>query len=146
MVERYIFHLAFPVLDLQTSKAFYMNILGAEVGRENEQWIDVLLWGHQITLHCRPDDVLSRENQGKRHFGVVLPWDEWLAAAQRVTENGGQFMQEPQTLLKGSEQEQGKFYLEDPSFNVLEIKTYRDFSTTLGQAENNFNYTNNSMD
>jgi extradiol dioxygenase family protein len=32
MTERYIFHLAFPVSDLNTSKHFYVRILGANIG------------------------------------------------------------------------------------------------------------------
>jgi extradiol dioxygenase family protein len=39
------------------------------------------LWGHQITFRLRPDEVLAPDQQGKRHFGVVLPWAEWEALA-----------------------------------------------------------------
>jgi len=34
MSERYIFHLAFPVNDLQQVKEFYRGILDAKIGRE----------------------------------------------------------------------------------------------------------------
>src|SRR6476659_5232379 len=124
--ERYIFHLAFPVADLAASKDFYCRVLGAGVGRENPEWLDVLLWGHQITLHRRPDEVLSVERRGKRHFGVVLPWSEWQALVDRLRRDGVAFLEEPANLLAGTPEEQAKLYLEDPSHNVIEIKAYRD--------------------
>lgn len=140
MAERYIFHLAFPVNNLDASKQFYVGVLGADIGRENAEWLDILLWGHQITLHLRPSEVLSRERQGKRHFGVVLPWFEWQRLAERVRDEGGAFLRDPEVLLADTSQEQAKFYLEDPSNNVIEIKAYRNFSTTLKQQGTVYNY------
>jgi len=138
--ERYIFHLAFPVADLAASKDFYCRVLGAGVGRENSEWLDVLLWGHQITLHRRPDEVLSKERRGKRHFGVVLPWSEWQALADRLRRDGVAFLEEPAVLLAGAPEEQAKLYLEDPSHNVIEIKAYRDLDATLRQQGTAYRY------
>ncbi len=137
---RTIFHLAFPVHSLEESKHFYINLLGAEVGRENDAWLDILIWGHQITLHQQPAEVLPREKVGTRHFGVILPWTDWENLAQRIVANHGKFMKEPQILHQGTYEEQGKFYLEDPSFNVIEIKAYRSFAETLGQNKDDYNY------
>lgn len=131
MTERYIFHLSIPVSDLDEAKRFYAGVLGATIGRENDEWLDVLLWGHQITLQNRPSEVLPLERQGKRHFGVVLPWDEWERAARRVRAAGSSFLSEPTVLLEGTDQEQAKFYLEDPSHNIIEVKAYRDVAATL---------------
>jgi hypothetical protein len=58
MKSRHIFHLSIPVADLAAAKRFYVDVLEAQVGRENEEWLDILLWGHQITLQRRPDEVL----------------------------------------------------------------------------------------
>lgn len=77
MPERHCFHLALPVTDLGASERFYVDVLGAHIGRRTDAWIDVLLRGHQLTLHERPDEVLPCEAQGVRHFGVTLPWDVW---------------------------------------------------------------------
>ena len=138
--ERYIFHLAFPVADLAASKDFYCRVLGAGVGRENPESLDVLLWGHQITLHRRPEEVLSVERRGKRHFGVVLPWSEWQALADRFRRDGVAFLEEPAILLAGTPEEQAKLYLEDPSHNVIEIKAYRDLDATLRQHGTAYRY------
>ena len=140
MTERHIFHLACPVDNLVTSKQFYVGVLGAGIGRENSEWLDILLWGHQITLHLRPDEVLARDQQGKRHFGVVLPWSEWEALAERIRNKKITFLREPEILLAGTSEEQAKFYLEDPSNNVIEIKAYRNLSLTLWQEGSAYNY------
>jgi len=133
MRERHVFHLSIPVADLAKARRFYIDVLGAELGRAHEDWLDVLLWGHQITLQLRPQEVLPPSRQGKRHFGVVLPWPQWEAAAQRVRERDAAFLTAPKVFLAGTPEEQGKFYLADPSHNVIEIKAYRDMAT-LGLA------------
>lgn len=132
MTNRHIFHLSIPVADLSAAKHFYVEVLQAEVGRETDEWLDILLWGHQITLQKRPDEVLPLQQQGKRHFGVTMPWEEWERNVERIRALGASFLNEPTVLLKGSPQEQAKFYLADPSNNVIEVKTYRDVIGTLG--------------
>jgi len=133
MTERHIFHLALPVDNLDASKRFYIDVLGAKIGRENSEWLDILLWGHQITLHLRPDEVLSKERQGKRHFGAVLPWSDWQHLAENIRNKSIDFLKRPEILLAGTPEEQAKFYLQDPSNNIIEIKAYRNFGVTLRQ-------------
>ena len=130
-LKRHIFHLSIPVADLLTAKRFYVDVLDAKVGREQEDWLDILLWGHQITLQKRPDEVKPIAEQGKRHFGATLPWEEWESAVQRLKSLRVKFLSEPLVLLKGTPEEQAKFYLVDPSNNVIEVKAYRDPLTTI---------------
>ncbi len=132
---RAIFHLSLPVEDLEQASAFYVGTLGARIGRRKDSWLDVLLWGHQITLQERPQDVLPPERQGKRHFGVVLSWDDWETLAQRLEAQGCAFYRAPQVLHAGSPDEQAKLYLSDPSHNVIEVKAYRDVRGVLGLDE-----------
>jgi extradiol dioxygenase family protein len=49
---------------------------------------------------------------GTRHFGVILPWSE----------------------------EQAKLYLADPSYNVIEIRAYRDLRSTVGLGRSAYQY------
>jgi uncharacterized protein len=132
MTGRHIFHLSIPVADLASAKKFYIDVLEAKAGREHEDWLDILLWGHQITLQKRPTEVLPLSRQGKRHFGVTLPWPEWERNVQRLRSLGVEFLSPPLVLLKDSPEEQAKFYLADPSNNVIEVKSYRDIVGTLG--------------
>ena len=72
------------------------------------------------------------ELQGKRHFGVILPWVEWEGEVARIRALGVPFLSEPAVLLSGTSEEQVKFYLQDTSHNVIEIKAYRNLADTLG--------------
>ena len=87
-----------------------------------------------------PEQVLSREQQGRRHFGVVLPWSKWEQLAGQLRSGGISFLREPEILQADTPQEQAKLYLEDPSNNVIEIKAYRNLSRTLGQEDTAYNY------
>jgi len=131
MTNRYIFHLSIPVAELGSAKRFYVEVLGARVGREHDDWLDVLLWGHQITLQRRPDEVLPADKQGKRHFGVVLPWAEWERDVKRIEQLGVGLLGSSSIELPGTEDEHGKLYLADPSGNVIELKAYRNVERTL---------------
>lgn len=122
---RPIFHLAFPVRDLEETKIFYVTTFGARVGRVRDKWIDIFLFEGQITLHERPSEVLPPGEHGVRHFGTVLAWYEWEALANRLNEMRIQFMVKPNISGVGTGAEQAKMLLSDPSGNVIEVKAYR---------------------
>lgn len=127
------FHLAFPVKDLEATRRFYVGLLGCREGRSAETWVDLDFHGHQISAHVRPgaDNVALRNPvDGKSvpvpHFGLVLPWDEWNALAGRLRDAGTDFVIEPYVRFEGDPGEQGTFFLEDPSGNCLEFKSFKD--------------------
>ena len=130
------FHLAFPVHDLEAARAFYGGLLGCPEGRSSPEWIDFDLCGHQVVAHlapheCRP--VAASGVDGKsvpvRHFGVVLPMDEWHRLADRLRAAGMDFIIEPYVRFKGLAGEQATMFFLDPSGNALEFKAFAD----LGQ-------------
>jgi extradiol dioxygenase family protein len=126
------FHLAFPITDLEATRAFYAGVLGCPVGREDTRWIDFDFFGHQISAHLVDDasSVASNEVDGDdvpvRHFGLVLPWDAWEAMAERLRERGVPFLIEPRIRFAGQVGEQGTFFVRDPSGNAIELKSFRD--------------------
>ncbi len=129
------FHLAFPVHDLALARAFYGGLLGCREGRSSEQWVDFDFYGHQVVAHLSPDETgMSRANQVDghdvpvRHFGVILPWEEWQALAERLRGAGVQFVIEPGIRFAGKIGEQATMFLLDPSGNALEFKSFRDMS------------------
>ncbi len=130
-----IFHLAFPVRDLAEAKHFYITVLGARTGRIREKWIDIYLFGGQITLHEQPDQVLTPEQQGVRHFGAVLAWQEWEALAKSLEKMDLKFKVKPTISYAGSATEQAKLLVTDPSGNVIEIKAYKNPSVALEMAD-----------
>ena len=126
------FHLAFGVHDLQAARRFYAGVLGCEVGRSSERWIDFSLHGHQIVAHvvpgARPADPTNPVDGDAvpvPHFGLVLDWAAWEALAARLDAAGQAFVIEPRVRFAGEVGEQGTFFLRDPSGNALEFKAMR---------------------
>ncbi|HVM22793.1 MAG TPA: VOC family protein [Sphingomicrobium sp.] len=122
-----IFHLSFPVRDLDEALAFYEGVLGGVRGRRQPDWADVALFGAQLTLQHRPGDVTDPMPRS-RHFGVTLPWDEWESLVGGLTD----FVEAPRVDHEGTEREQAKAMVQDPSGNLIELKAYRDPRGVLG--------------
>ena len=128
-----ILHLSLPVSDLEAARAFYVDVLGCEVGRSRDTWCDVWFFGLQLTLQHRPDEVAPAEAQGVRHFGVALAdRDRYLALVERVRAHGATWIAEPavHTAAELSGKVGGK--LADPSGNVIELKCYDDADALRG--------------
>ena len=127
------FHLAFPVHDLELARKFYINVLGCTLGRESKKWIDFNLFGHQVVAHLSPEDCteistnsVDNDEIPSRHFGVILPWDEWEELCEKIKNDGLKFLIEPKTRFKNNSGEQGTFFIKDPSGNALEFKSFKD--------------------
>lgn len=126
------FHLAFPVTDLEATRRFYVDVLGCAVGRTDERWIDFDLRGHQISAHLVEDadavavNAVDGDAVPVRHFGLVLPWDEWHALATRLQTDGTDFLLAPKTRFVGLPGEQATMFLTDPAGNAIELKSFRD--------------------
>ncbi len=126
------FHLAFPVKDLAEARAFYGGVLGCPEGRSSPSWVDFDFFGHQIVAHLSKGaataatNEVDGENVPVRHFGVVLPWEEFPKMVKRLREKGVTFLIEPRIRFKGQPGEQSTMFLTDPSGNALEFKAFRD--------------------
>ncbi len=129
-MTRPILHLSLPVRDLDAAVDFYRGVFGARVGRTNRRWTDVDFFGAQLTLQLDPEHV--PEDPGSRHFGVTLPWAEWEALGADIRDRGVSTLDGPTVSLEGTDREQGKLYLADPSGNVIELKAYRRPDLGLG--------------
>ena len=134
-----LFHLAFPVKDLESSREFYGEILGCEEGRSSAQWIDFNLFGHQIVAHLSENAGIVHRNKVDAdhvpvpHFGIVLPPDEFHALAERLKSKGVEFIIEPKTRFTGEVGEQSTMFFLDPSGNALEFKSFADFSQVFAK-------------
>ena len=129
------FHLAFPVANLEAIRDFYASVLDCKVGRESERWIDFNFFGHQITAHLDESgysDVACNDVDSKsipaRHFGVILPWNEWDGLVERVKSHEVVFYVTPYTRFEGQVGEQRTFFIQDPCGNYLEFKCFKDQS------------------
>ena len=126
------FHLAFPVTDLDATRRFYVDVLGADSGRAAEAWQDFDLFGHQLSAHWVsrvPPAVTSSQVDGVAvpipHFGVILSWTEWEQLAMRVRDHGEPFLLSPSVRFAGQHGEQGTFFVQDPDGHALEFKAFR---------------------
>lgn len=135
-----LFHLAFPVKDLESSREFYGEILGCEEGRSSAEWIDFNLFGHQIVAHLAPEaagiqhkNEVDADHVPVPHFGIVLPPDEWEKLAERLKSYKVEFVIEPKVRFKGETGEQATMFFLDPSGNALEFKSFADFSQVFAK-------------
>jgi len=126
------FHLAFPVDDLTAAETFYVEVMGCEVGRRSDRWIDLNLFGHQIVAHLVDSAAEVQHNavDGDQvpafHFGVVLAMGDWDSLSDRLRERGVDFLIEPRVRFRGEPGEQATFFVRDPAGNALEFKAFAD--------------------
>jgi hypothetical protein len=127
------FHLAFPVHDLESARAFYGGLLGCPEGRSSDEWIDFDFFGHQIVAHLDPamdprrhHNPVDGHDVPVPHFGAVLPMGEWDSLAERLRAAGTAFVIEPTIRFRGLPGEQATMFFLDPSGNALELKAMAD--------------------
>ncbi len=130
-----LFHLAFPVHDLEKAREFYGVVLECEEGRSSECWIDFSLYGHQIVTHLAREFVRPNATNGVDaeavpipHFGILLPMNDWKTLAEKLKSKGVEFLIEPKIRFAGEVGEQATMFFLDPSGNALEFKGFNDFS------------------
>jgi hypothetical protein len=119
-----ILHLSLPVADLDESRHFYMDVLGCDPGRQQEGWMDVWFHGMQVTLHQQPDQVLTADQAGVRHFGVALSEEEFDEVMARLGDQPVRWLRPVSTDYPGTSRQQTKATVADPSGNAIELKWY----------------------
>ena len=135
-----LFHLAFPVHDLQEARNFYGGLLGCPEGRSSESWVDFDFYGHQIVAHLAPGEVghratsaVDEHNVPVRHFGAILSMEQWQKLAEKLKAAGTKFVIEPYVRFKGQVGEQATMFFLDPSGNALEFKAFGDRSQVFAR-------------
>lgn len=131
-----VFHLAFPIYDIDAALRFYVDGLGCTVGRRSNHALTLGLAGHQLVGHVTTDQAPPQKGIYSRHYGLIfLSQDEWQALANRATTNGLSFYQQPRVRFPGTRIEHRTFFLEDPSQNLLEFKHYTHESAIFGEQD-----------
>ncbi|MBI4400588.1 MAG: VOC family protein [Nitrospirae bacterium] len=135
-MSKILFHLAFPVSDLESTKRFYVDGLGCELGRESDSAVTLGLRGHQLVAQLTSQTLERQKGIYPRHFGLVFTSEkDWQALADRAKAKGLKFYQEPRRRYVGTRIEHATFFLEDPSHNLLEFKHYKHESAIFGERE-----------
>jgi extradiol dioxygenase family protein len=126
-----LFHLSIPVDDLDRAKAFYIDILGCAKGRETKGRFDINFFGHHVVAHLSPReagrDLGQIPSDGDiaplRHFGAILPLEQWQAMAARLEEHNIDFTLSPRLSFAGKPAEQHIMMLPDGCGNIVEFKS-----------------------
>ena len=135
-----IFHLAYTVRDLESSRKFYGDLLGCQEGRSTESWVDFDFFGNQLSLHVgqtikelESDSRVDNVEVPLPHFGCVLDWDSFHNLADKLKLAGIVFIIEPTIRFQGMPGEQATMFLEDYSQNALEFKSFRNPNEVFSQ-------------
>lgn len=125
------FHLALPCNNIDKTKKFYQNTLGAKLGRSSDSWADINLYGNQITFTAAGsfDFEYKSYRLGEHilpsfHFGIVIdsePWQklhDYLVKSDLDVTDGLNF-------FKGKKGEHRSFFVKDPNGYMVEFKSFK---------------------
>tara|TARA_Y100000768_G_scaffold369215_1_gene333889 strand:- start:228 stop:656 length:429 start_codon:yes stop_codon:yes gene_type:complete len=126
------FHYAFVVTDLELTRDFYINTLGAHEARSDERWVDFNFFGHQLSAHLASDypqassslSLIDGDHIPIPHFGVVLQKVHWKQLSERLKEKKVKFALKPKLRFKNTPGEQWSMFLYDPFMNGIEFKSF----------------------
>ena len=127
-----VFHLAYTVIDLDSARSFYGDLLGCQEGRSTDTWVDFNFFGNQLSLHVGEAIKRSKTNSEVDdisvpipHFGCVLDWSSFHDLADKLQSAGIKFIVEANVRFKDLPGEQATMFFEDYSGNAVEFKAYR---------------------
>lgn len=121
-----LFHLAFPITNIEQAKAFYVDGLNCQVGRESRHALILNLYGHQLVAHVTKEPLTPQKGIYPRHFGLVFTSEtDWEALLWRVQQRQLPFYEQPKRRFPGEVTEHSTFFLQDPFYNLMEFKFYR---------------------
>jgi len=125
------FHLALPCIELIKTKAFYVDLLGARTGRSGENWIDIDLYGNQLTFTKAGTFKFDFKNYrlGDQilpsfHFGIVIDVELWGQLYAKL--NSTPLKLTPKaTYMKEKVGEHLSFFIKDPNGYMVEFKSFK---------------------
>ena len=102
------FHLAIPVRDLASTRAFYGGVLGCREARAHADAVTFDFFGHQLVCHVVADTASEKPSHNPvdghdvpiPHFGMVLEMADWEALAATLRKAGTAFVIEPTTRFR----------------------------------------------
>ncbi len=131
-----VFHLAFPIGNVADAKAFYVDGLGCELGRESHQAVILNLYGTQLVAHVTREPLVPQQGIYPRHFGLVFNAEaDWQALHDRAAAKGLTFYQAAKRRFPDTPLDHQTFFLQDPFHNLLEFKYYHNPNAIFGERE-----------
>ncbi len=110
-----LFHLAFPVTDIAQTKAFYVDGLGCELGRESPNSAIMGLCWRSIVAHVNREPLTPQRGIYPRHFGLIFTSEaDWEGLLEKAQKNNLNFYQEPRRRFVGLPTRAPDFLLRRP--------------------------------
>ncbi|MFD2725940.1 VOC family protein [Hyunsoonleella rubra] len=125
------FHFAFKVKDIDSTRRFYIGVLGCEEGRSTTSWIDFNFFDNQLSAHVS-DNFPSLDYCGHvdgvnvpiPHFGCLLSIEQFIEIQKKLEDAKVEFVIRPQQRYQGKTGEQLTMFVFDYSGNPLEFKAF----------------------
>lgn len=125
------FHLALPCKDIGETKAFYQDVVQARLGRQAEHWLDVDLFGHQLTFTQSGNFNFDFKNYRLEdyilpsfHFGVIVSTEQWQELYDRLNDMDLEITTEA-TFMQDKTGEHLSFFVQDPNGYMVEFKSFK---------------------
>lgn len=125
------FHISLPCRNIDETKSFYTDVLGATRGRSSINWVDIDLYGHQMTFTLGKKfnfDYPHYNFEGHVlpafHFGVILDEKPWMALQHKLTDQKIKSIDKGTFLLNKSG-EHKSFFVKDPNDYTIEFKCFK---------------------
>lgn len=125
------FHISLPCISVKETKNFYAQTIGASIGRTADSWVDIDLFGNQITFirakkfnFINPNYVFEGKILPSFHFGVILdekPWKEIYKKLDKEDLN----LVDKTIFLKDKSGEHKSFFVKDPNDYMIEFKCFK---------------------
>lgn len=122
--------MSLPCQSVRETSSFYTNI-GASLGRKTQNWVDVNLYGHQMTFiksgkfnFSNPNYVFEGKILPSFHFGVILDSETWNSVYKKLKEQNLDLVTES-VFLKDKTGEHQSFFVKDPNEYMLEFKSFK---------------------
>lgn len=129
-MKEFKFHLSLPTNGLGLTEKFYTEKLGCLTGRAGTNWLDIDLFGNQITFIATGDYVFRTKKYSFEdkvlpsfHFGILLDSETWENIHERTKSEKFMWMS-PETFLESKIGEHRSFFVEDPNGYIIEFKTF----------------------
>ncbi|NAS30353.1 bleomycin resistance protein [Flavobacteriaceae bacterium R38] len=125
------FHLSLPCKNIEKTKAFYQDILGAKSGRVTDNWLDINLFGHQLTFTEAGDFDFNFKSYRLNdqilpsfHFGIIVDVITWGNTYSKLLAMNLDVTTEA-TFLENKVGEHLSFFITDPNGYKVEFKSFK---------------------
>jgi len=125
------FHFAFKVKDIESTRKFYIEILGCSEGRFTKTWIDFNFFNNQLSAHIS-NEIPKLDDCGNvdgikvpiPHFGCLLSIEQFRIIQERLEKANINFVIKPHKRYEGKVGEHYTMFVFDLSGNPIEFKAF----------------------